>query len=478
MNARSNIHSSLIALTFALSLAACSSPTLQVAAKSDLASNPVSDPVIDPVIAPDTGTVIAPVPNDPDLATTPEQVMDTPDAQTAAQGSGFGGLKTFATAAPYGNNIAREVNTDGAGNVYVAGSTTAAFGGQTFNGGSDGFLVKFNATGQLQWVRLLGTTGDEVAVKVVPSPNGSVFVAGTTNGALFSTPLDPSTLQTRADLFLAKFDTNGKRLWGKQFGSNGLDSISDMRVDVNGNAIVSGVVKNTLVGARGATGKGAFVVFASPQGALTSPRFYDVGNETPTFLKLDRALNAYVNSTTRPDPQFDLNALFSEKMTKFLADGTRQYQLSSPEHTWKSWFQYLTDSNGVCLLVNSGKYGLDTVQRFDAGIKSWQIGQLLQEAPYGDVVASQSVSNTEMYVLYLRNGNSYLLRLGAGGTVVKQVTLPSDTANNVYTYATGFNLDRSGNIFVVGSQASRDATNTVALQKPFVAKYNSSFVLQ
>jgi hypothetical protein len=234
-----------------------------------------------PDAASDSDTVITPIPSEPDLSTTPEPVMEVSgDAQPAALNSRFGCLNNLGTPTviPTGSyfpsNLAREAHADAAGNVYVAGSTTAAFGGQTHKVGSDGFLVKFNVTGQLQWVRFLGTAGEDVLIKVVPSPNGSVYVAGTTNGALFSTSFEASTAQTRADLFLAKFDTNGNRLWGKQFGSIGLDSVSDMRVDPNGNAIVSGVVQNTLIGARGTTtGKGAFVVFAGPQGVQTSPRF-------------------------------------------------------------------------------------------------------------------------------------------------------------------------------------------------------------
>jgi hypothetical protein len=462
MSTHIHVHSSLISLTLALSLAACSSPSLQVPLAGD------------PVVAPGSDSVIAAVPNDPDLSSTAEPTMAIPkDAETAALNSGFGGLNTFGRAIPYAN-IANEAQADAAGNVYVAGVTGAAFAGQNFNGGSDGFLVKFNTNGQLQWVRLLGTSGDETAIKVVPSPNGSVYVAGTTSGALFSAALDPSGLQTRADLFLAKFDTNGTRLWGKQFGSNGLDSVSDMRVDPNGNAIVSGVVKNTMVGARGASGKGAFVVFAGPQGVLTSPRFYNVGNETPTFVKMDRSLNTYVNSTTRPDPLIELNTMYTEKMTKFLADGTRQLQLSSPLIYWKVGYSYRSDSNGVTFLNIGGFGGFQDFVRYDAGVQSWAAGR--QIAPFGgftEIGSAQAISNTDAYALY----GSQLLRLGAAGAVLKRVTLPSDPSTYKYTYPQGFNLDRQGNIFIVGSQSSRDANDNF-LQQPFVVKYNPSFVLQ
>jgi hypothetical protein len=469
MTGRSTNHSRLLALTLALCLAACSNPTTPVTPVQEAAPDAASD----------TDTVIAPVPTEPDLSTTPEPVMEvSSDAQTAALNSRFGGLKSLGTPTviPTGSffpsNVAREAHADAAGNVYVAGSTTAAFGGQNLKGGSDGFLVKFNVTGQLQWVRLLGTTDEDVAIKVVPSPNGSVYVAGTTTGALFSAALDPNGTQARADLFLAKFDTNGNRLWGKQFGSNGLDSVSDMRVDSNGNTIVSGVVKNTLVGARGATGKGAFVVFAGPQGVLTSPRFYDVGIKTPGFVRMDRSLNAYVTSrsTISYEPTANPNTYaWQEHLTKFLADGTRQYELSSDVHGYKQSWSFLADSNGVTYLTGE-TYGYpDFFKRFDNGALTYgaQYGAL----PFAFATSAQAISNTETYV----GGGSSIAKLGTGGIKLKVATVP--TAENTTAWVQGFNLDRQGNIFVVGYQTSRDVNDNI-VQQPFVAKYNSSFVLQ
>jgi Beta-propeller repeat len=469
MTARNTNHSKLLALTLAVCLAACSSPTTQVSPT--------------PEVTPDTDIVTAPLPTEPDLSITPEPGMDIPDgAETAAQ-SGFGGLKTFGVAMPgyyyLPYNLAREAHADAAGNVYVAGSTTAAFGGQGLKGGIDAFLIKFNPSGQLQWVRLLGSAGDDAAFKVVPSPNGNVYVAGTTNGALFAAPLDPSTMQTRADLFLAKFDTNGNQLWGKQFGSNGLDLVSDMRVDINGNAIVSGAVQNTLAGINGTSGKGPFVLFAGPQGVLTSARFYDVGNDTATFVKLDRSLNVYVNSTTlvQVDQSGGTNTTTIDRMTKFLANGTRQHQFSSPAHNWKGSYSYLSDSNGVTFLTTGGKGGFNSFQRFDAGISSWYAAPIRQFVSYGSVVAAQAISNADAYALFTEYSTSNLIRFGAGGAIVKNLELPSDVKNGVYTSAQAFNLDRQGNIFVVGFQNISDANGNNKYQ-PFVAKYNSSFVLQ
>jgi hypothetical protein len=440
-------HALALTLSLSLALSACSSPT------STLGTGP-------------NGNF-----DENGLSSTPETEMEfSSDAETAAQQTGFGGLRTFG-AATTGESDATEAQVDSAGNVYVTGTTSAAFGGQGFNGGTDAYLAKFGSTGDLKWVRLIGTTGNERGLKVVPSPNGNVFVAGVTDGALYGSSLDAAASTQRNDNFLTKFDTNGKRLWGKQFGSNGPDSVSDMRVDANGNAIVSGVVQNTLLGVRGATGKGAFVVFAGPQGALANPRFYNTGSDRVEFVKLDRSLNVYVNSTTIVQASQDaIFTVFVDNMTRFSAGGTQQYRLSGLEHRYNSSWIYSSDSNGISYLFTTGGGIFTNFQRFDNGLETWSAATVRAN---GFVVAAQSLSNTDSYVV----GEAGLARVGAGGIVLKTVRFPADPNNNLSTYAKGFNLDRSGNIFVVGYQTSRDA-NGNALRQPFVVKYDANFMLQ
>jgi hypothetical protein len=463
MNARANIHSSLIALTFALGLAACSSPNLSLTGTDPAGTDPAGD--------------------ENSLSVTPEATMDTSsDAETAAAlASGFGGFKTFGVASA--DSGATEAHVDGAGNVYVVGGTTAAFGGQSLSGGADAFLIKFNSVGVQQWVRFLGTPADENAIKVVPTPNGSVIVAGTTSGSLFASNLDPARQAERKDLFLTKFTPDGRRLWGIQFGSRGTDLVSDLRVDANGNSYIAGATYDALVGVNGATGKGVFVIGANPKGSLRTATFYNVGNVTQTPLttgavtvsqvKLDRALNVYASTSTNLTEDFlgSPSAIrFEKTLTKFLADGSQQFQLSSGVHGYKQAWAYLADSNGVTYLTGETMGYADFFKRYDNGLETYS-------SPFGNfgrfAIAAQSTSNTETLLI----SDSEVIKLGAGGLKINSARLTSSNPND-YVQLSGLNLDKTGNVFVVGSRDGRDADGNFLEQQPFIAKYNPKLVLQ
>ena len=466
MNTR-NIHLSrpltlTLALSLALSLAACSNPRNDT--DTNLTNtNPVNDENV--------------------LSTTLEPEMDTSsDVETAAaQTVGFGGFKTFGVLST--NSKATEAHVDGAGNVYVVGSTTAKFGGQNLAGGADAFLIKFNSIGVQQWVRFLGTTADESAIKVLPTPNGSVIVAGTTSGSLFATNLDAATLPERNDLFLAKFSANGRRLWGKQFGSRAADLVSDLRIDANGNSFVAGATYDPLIGGGGATGKGVFVIGANPAGTLATATFYNVGNVSKSprtsgavrvyQVKLDRSLNVYASTTTDLTVDFlgSPSALrYEEKMIQFLADGTQKYQLSSGVHGYKQGWAYRADSNGVTYLTGETFGYPDFFKRYDNGIETYS-------SPFGNygifALEAQSTSNTDTL---LASGTD-IIKLGAGGLKINSARLSSSNPND-YVQVLGFNLDKFGNVFVVGSRSGRTTDGGVSGQQPFIAKYNPKLVLQ
>jgi hypothetical protein len=101
--------------------------------------------------------------------------------------------------------VGNSITTDASCNVvYVAGSTTGALPGATQVGDSDFFVAKFDNNLNRLGIAQLGVTVQETfGNSVVISPNGSVYVAGTTSGAL------PGAAQFGdTDFFIAKFDSD------------------------------------------------------------------------------------------------------------------------------------------------------------------------------------------------------------------------------------------------------------------------------
>ncbi len=74
-----------------------------------------------------------------------------------------------------GTESARSLVIDSAGQIYVAG-TTQSYG----NGGSDVVLIELNSSGEVQWHRTWGGSGDESAFDI-RLYDGSVYITGRTN---------------------------------------------------------------------------------------------------------------------------------------------------------------------------------------------------------------------------------------------------------------------------------------------------------
>src|SRR4030095_4805578 len=101
------------------------------------------------------------------------------------------------------------VAIDSSGNIYVTGDTLNALPGETAVGGTDVFVAKFDANGTRLWARQFGSTSNDNARGIAVDSNGNAFVVGTTFGQL---PLQPP-LAANSNYYIAKYDTDGNRLW-------------------------------------------------------------------------------------------------------------------------------------------------------------------------------------------------------------------------------------------------------------------------
>ena len=85
------------------------------------------------------------------------------------------------------------------GSVYVTGVTV--------DNGNDAVLLKFDASGTLQWERTWGGSASDESFSVATASDGSVYIAGT------ATSFGPSS----AGLFVVKFSSAGSLVWQRLF---------------------------------------------------------------------------------------------------------------------------------------------------------------------------------------------------------------------------------------------------------------------
>jgi hypothetical protein len=146
------------------------------------------------------------------------------------------------------------IKTDVAGSVFLSGffsSTSISFGSSILtnadaSGGTyDIFLVKYDSSGNLLWVRREGGNSDDGADAIAIDTSANIFITGS-----FSSPtitFGSATLMlgsTWGDIFTAKYDSSGNPLWAKKAGGTYNQAAYGASTDMNGNIYIAGAFQS------------------------------------------------------------------------------------------------------------------------------------------------------------------------------------------------------------------------------------------
>lgn len=133
---------------------------------------------------------------------------------------------------------------DNDGNLFVTGD----FGGTlqadddllVSSGGTDVFVMSFDASGAVRWARSFGngTTG-QLPRALAVDPFGDVIVTGVLRGSVdFGGGVLTSAGQE--DIFLVKLGNDGAHLWSKRFGDSAEQLVWNVAVDAAGSVVITG----------------------------------------------------------------------------------------------------------------------------------------------------------------------------------------------------------------------------------------------
>ncbi|MFD2523024.1 hypothetical protein [Emticicia soli] len=139
--------------------------------------------------------------------------------------------------------VAEDIAVDASGNVYVTGFFLGStnFGGTIINavGNYDMFVVKYNASGALVWVRTAGSTGADQGNKIRLDASGNVYVGGTFSGTITFGATTVTSMGS-TDIFITKYNVNGTVQWALPSGGIGAEFMGDIALDSNGDVFVGG----------------------------------------------------------------------------------------------------------------------------------------------------------------------------------------------------------------------------------------------
>ena len=142
-----------------------------------------------------------------------------------------------------GHNCAIDQNKQ----IYWAGFTGSTFniasGGHqnTWSGDYDAFLVKLDSNGLRQWGTYYGGSLSDLGMDCALDQNGHIYLAGyTASNTGIASGGHQNSSGGQSDAFLAKFNSNGVRLWGTYYGGNLVEHGYACTTDNNGNVYLTG----------------------------------------------------------------------------------------------------------------------------------------------------------------------------------------------------------------------------------------------
>lgn len=192
---------------------------------------------------------------------------------------------------------------DTRGNVFLAGEFvgTSQFGAQTLTsaGEMDFFIAKCSPEGKFLWARSAGGSGIDRGYGVATDAAGNCYVTGhfQSTNATFSGVAVPNAGDY--DIFVAKYDPDGKLLWVRTAGGKGYDYGHGIAVDARGNVLVTGALVGDgafgEVKITGATGAHVFCARYDSAGKLLWAKTAEgKASNSGHGIAVDGAGNAYV----------------------------------------------------------------------------------------------------------------------------------------------------------------------------------------
>ncbi|UOQ64717.1 SBBP repeat-containing protein [Hymenobacter volaticus] len=356
-------------------------------------------------------------------------------------------------------DLAADIATDAAGNVYVTGSS---YGISTNS--YDYTTLKYSTSGQLQWVsQYIGSgtsTDNDLASNLALDNAGNVYVAGN------------SYRNNQGDYLTVKYSNGGTQLWASRYNgpANGYDLMRDLAVDANGSVYITGTSDN------GSNYDYATVRYSTSGQQLWATRYNGAGNDydEATSLVVDNAGNAVVTGYA-----LGSNGTWDYTTIKYAVGGQPLWEsyYNSPDNSYDEARDVAVDAaNNVFVTGRSyngsgqldyatAKYAAATGQqlwasRYSGTVTGDQAVLGLAVDGTGNVAvtgASASTSSTDFDYATLKYA-------GANGQQLWQTRYSGPTATSVSSEANDVALDAAGNVYVTGSAYNGSSWDLVTIK--------------
>ncbi len=216
-----------------------------------------------------------------------------------------------------GNDYARDITVDAAGNAYIIGNTastnfptTVGVVSTALSGTDDSFVTKINATGTaISYSTYLGGSNSDYARKVRVDTTGNAYIAGYTSSGNFPTTFGAYTtaMSGSSDGFITKLNTTGALVYSTYLGGTGDEYLRGLYLASDNSVYVTGQTASSnfpcTVNAYNSSLSGssdAFVTRLNPSGnaLVFSTLLRGTSDDNGQGVAVDTAGNIYLSGVT------------------------------------------------------------------------------------------------------------------------------------------------------------------------------------
>ena len=102
------------------------------------------------------------------------------------------------------------------------------------------YFAKYNSACEFQWVEVINGTHLLPSVFLTMNTDGSIYIAGSFQEEVVFGSQTLSTEEFDADVYIAKYSTDGEALWAGHGNSNAGDVVTALSSDIGGNVYLAG----------------------------------------------------------------------------------------------------------------------------------------------------------------------------------------------------------------------------------------------
>lgn len=112
----------------------------------------------------------------------------------------------------------------------------------------DYYIVKISPTGSIEWQNTIGTTADDYLTSLKPCADGGYIVGGHTTGGISGDKTEGSMSPGYSDYWVMKLDASGNIQWQNTIGGNFIDLLTTVLPTTDGGFLIGGVSDSGISG--------------------------------------------------------------------------------------------------------------------------------------------------------------------------------------------------------------------------------------